>query len=729
MSHAIFKEALKILQSKFAIVMLSGTHFLVSLDQVEAIKSGRTRANLSLMKKTDGDLAMRRLLEATPLPSDSKTVASFWVDPGTKIFTRIAFDPNDKDASTLNLWADSPIIAAKGDWSIIKNYLFVIICSRSRKKYKYLRRYLAHMVQRPGEKPGVMIVLIGPQGVGKGLFFQLLSKIWPTTFLLVSNIHSIVTGFSSALECRYVVCLDEGMFHGDKVAIERLKSTITEPFVSVEEKFQPQRSIRSVHRFFAATNNAHYATVDRDDRRFVFFEVSAERQGDHEYYAKLVAAMDDPAVIAAMMADLKSTNLTHFNVRNRPRTVELASQKLQSLAGVSRFWFEILCAGDLRGTDQRSSLHLPAPEPWNEARFIATARLIELVKSADPTAARFGLIQQGEVHNRVLKLCPSAKSARRAGVSAGGLSKDTAQQRGIDLPSLAQARMDFERFMGMQIDWELGVAKSGEVAVEGVRDVSVVPPDSPEGGGNSQPNPPQVATLATLATPFNSNKKNIDMLSQTGGNGGNSGKFSPPSHKPLMSLPDLEALLKTTPRTRQEDWHRTHRYWHEFEMRNNRIVWRMTAALRTPLSEWRGDDQHTLEQVSYRTEAEYIEAVRLYQLYLCEDLHRRFLPDMLNLAYSMLIHYGGTHRQAFDFVKKHFDDFVPGLPALQTRLTNSFDDEVASMRKNRPSLMEYVDHARDLALNIDWLFDEEFRYCFFNGLSYGYQLPTLRSIP
>jgi len=199
--------------------------------------------------------------------------------------------------------------------------------------------------------------------------------------------------------------------------------------------------------------------------------------------------------------------LTHFNVRNRPRTVELAAQKLQSLSGIDRFWFEVLCAGDLRGTDQRSALHLPAPEPWSEPRFIPTARLVELIKSADPTAARFGLIQQGEIHNRVLKLCSSAKSARRAGLSAGGLSSHTAQQRGIDLPSLDQARKDFERFMGMQIDWELGAAKSGETAVEVVRAVSVVPPDSTEGGGNPQPNAPQVATLATLATPFNSNKK------------------------------------------------------------------------------------------------------------------------------------------------------------------------------------------------------------------------------
>ena len=164
-------------------------------------------------------------------------------------------------------------------------------------------------------------------------------------------------------------------------------------------------------------------------------------------------------------------------------------------------------------------------------------------------------------------------------------------------------------------------------------------------------------------------------------------------------------------------------------MRNNRVVWRMTAALRTPRSEWRGDDQHTLEQVSYRTEAEYIEAVRLYQLYVCEELHRRFIPDMLNLAYSILIHYGGTHRQAFDFVKKHFDAFVPGLPALESKFANSFDDEVASMRKNRPSLMDWLNSASNFCLDVDWLSDERYRYCLFSDIPFDYQLPARRSIP
>lgn len=725
------QSALKILQKHFAIVMLSGTHFGVSLDQVKAIKAGGMGLKLSLMKKVDADLAMRRFLEGIAISSDpKKTVADFWLDPKTKLFNQIAFDPIDDAKSTLNLWVDSPVIPAQGDWSIIRTYLADQICAGSTETFGYLMRFLAHMVQKPAEKPGVMIVLLGQQGVGKGLFFQLLQSLWPTTAMMVSDIRSIVTGFNASLESKFAVFLDEGLFHGDKNASERLKSLVTEPSIQIEEKYQPQRSIRSVHRFFAASNNDHYATVDRDDRRFLFLRVSSQRIGDFAYWDKLVAALKEPSAVSAMMFDLKNLDLSGFNIRRRPRTVEHATQKLKSLANIERFWFEVLLAGDLRGTDQSPLGLFTDAEPWIAPRFIATARLVGLIKTADPTTARFGIVQQGDVHAKVLKLCPSAKSARRAGRASGGDSSDSAQVRGIDLPSLAKARIDFEKYLGITINWEDGSATAGEVSPQTRNEYSPALPTETEGCGDPHFIAEQVATLAILATPKKDIEKNISNLVQTLGKYGNPGKFQPPSIKPLMSLRDVETFLKTTPRTREEDWRHSEKFLSCTSYRMNRRVWRITAALRTPTDQWRGEDQHTLFQVSYPSEAEYIEAVQLYQLWVCEELHHRFLPEAINLAYSMLIHYGGTHRQAFDYVVKFFQWFVPGLPALQAKFENAFDEEVAAMRMNNPSLMEFINAATNIDAGcVSYLWDEEFRYCLFNGLRYGYEVPHQFSKP
>ena len=72
------------------------------------------------------------------------------------------------------------------------------------------------MLQCPEHKPGVMLVLLGRQGTGKGLFFQILQRIWSRTSLLVSDIDQIVGRFNAALEHNYVIIMDEAMFSGDR---------------------------------------------------------------------------------------------------------------------------------------------------------------------------------------------------------------------------------------------------------------------------------------------------------------------------------------------------------------------------------------------------------------------------------------------------------------------------------------------------------------------------------
>ena len=71
---------------------------------------------------------------------------------------------------------------------------------------------------------------------------------------------------------------------GDKKALDRLKSFITESVIRVEEKYQPARAIESFHWFFAASNHEQFTNVERDDRRFFFLRVSDRRQQDTKYF-------------------------------------------------------------------------------------------------------------------------------------------------------------------------------------------------------------------------------------------------------------------------------------------------------------------------------------------------------------------------------------------------------------------------------------------------------------
>jgi hypothetical protein len=232
------------------------------------------------------------------------------------------------------------------------------------------------------------------------------------------------------------------LFAGDKRAVDRLKSLVTEPVITIEQKYQPRRTIDSYHRFIAASNSDHFAHTDRDDRRFLYLRVSSARQGDHVYFDALHKAIDDPAVISAFVHDLLNINLAGFNVRQRPKTQEHIAQKLQSLEGFDRFWYEVLLSG---GFVTPASYGGPDRNIWDTARFIGTERLREGYRHHTHGLRKYQTLTAQDIAHSLKKFCRDAKPARR--------EINRRQERGYDLPSLEGARRAFEGAIGGSIDW------------------------------------------------------------------------------------------------------------------------------------------------------------------------------------------------------------------------------------------------------------------------------------
>jgi hypothetical protein len=385
---------------------------------------------------------MRRELETLPAQFDPKQVIQdFLIDPTTHVYDSVAFTPLPTPSTTLNYWVDSPVVPLKGNWKIVWAFLFVVICNGDRHLFKYLLRYLAHMLQKPGEKPGVMLVLLGGQGTGKGTFFLLLRSVWPRTTLQVSDVDHIVGRFNACLERNYAICMDEALFAGDKKACDRLKSYVTESHITIEQKHQPLREIESFHRFFAASNHEHFASVELDARRFVFFRVSDKHQEDHAYFEALHAAISDPAVISAMVHDLLALDLSKFKVRQWPKTAEHTRQKLQSLEDFDRYWFEVLQTADFSPADGMDPMN-----PWSGPEFVSTTKLKGGWEDFDKGLRKYAPRQEREVHESIKRLCPSATKQRK---QANGR-----QERGYNLPSLPAARLEFALVMGGEVTWD-----------------------------------------------------------------------------------------------------------------------------------------------------------------------------------------------------------------------------------------------------------------------------------
>jgi hypothetical protein len=444
---------LRLVQERFSLLNISAEIRIIDNNEVADVLAGK-KNDISLYKRPEGQLVIKRFLESVYVATKPKElIEQFLVDPSTHIYDQIAFSPLKTPSTTLNYWRGPSIIPVPGDWSIIREFLYAVICDEDTTLYQYLLRYIAHMLQHPEEKPSIAIVMLSRSGCGKGSLYRLLSNIWPKSAIEVSDINHVIGSFNAALEKNYLVMLDEALFVGNKAAMERFKNMISEPTVRVEQKYQPSRTIESFHRFFAASNSEHFANIPVDDRRFVFIKVSDRRQQDLIYFDRVHKAINDSVTIAAFVYDLFAMDLTNFKVRQRPITHEHLNQRIQSLDGFERFWLEVLETGKLR--TKPLGIYSSSETDWEEPIFISTQYIIDSYSFFDKNANRYEPLQTQKVSSTLQKICPSAKSDRVKNSSGK-------QERGYKLPSIILARSEFESAIKTKIDWD---NKRSEVAV------------------------------------------------------------------------------------------------------------------------------------------------------------------------------------------------------------------------------------------------------------------------
>ena len=444
-----FRDAVQLLVDNFAIIDLEGQVRYLNLDNVEEVLKGKGNPRTTKLKyyqKSDIKLQQQRLLESSELAlekRDFNEIPLAWGrSPKTKYYEGVDFHPTEINPTVLNLWR-GPIDPKKGSCDIIDELLWKVLSNQSQEKYHYLIHFLAHAVQKPEDKPEIMLVFYGSQGTGKGSFFKLIEKIWPYTTLFVQDVKEVVGTFTGGLERAFFVTMDEALFNKEAKSANALKTKISEGKMRIAEKYEPNRTISSFHRFIAATNNEHFAQIAKGDRRFFVCEVSDVYKQDTEFFGRFNEALADEASVAAFVHKLKDIDLSNFQVRNRPKTKEHALQIIESLNDFEKYVLDMLHSGQYYGEVM--------PQDWNGSLQIATRKLTDHFIEINPSARRYGGISDRKVISDLKKMFPSVKSGYR------WRENNNEQVRGIVLPSLEDARIQFADYLEVDdavIDWD-----------------------------------------------------------------------------------------------------------------------------------------------------------------------------------------------------------------------------------------------------------------------------------
>ncbi|SFE98087.1 Primase C terminal 2 (PriCT-2) [Aureimonas phyllosphaerae] len=281
-----------------------------------------------------------------------------------------AFDPNGVEPGVYNRWRGFPrlrgedeVVADGAQCQLILRHIEEVVCAGNKEHAAYLLRWLAHLVQHPGDKPGVAVILQGGKGTGKDSLGYYVGRMLPRFYTNTAQQRHMTGNFNAHLATCLLLHVEElGWAGKSKMDDGLLKSLITNPNQIEEQKgVDADPSQKSFLRLLVTSNEGWIVPATQDERRYFVLRVSNERQRQSAYFAELAAEMNGLGP-AALRKYLEAIDLTGFDVRTPPATEALAQQKRASLTGFDLYWAEIL----ERGNAYRG----PAGEPWESSPVV-----------------------------------------------------------------------------------------------------------------------------------------------------------------------------------------------------------------------------------------------------------------------------------------------------------------------------------------------------------------------
>ena len=215
----------------------------------------------------------------------------------------------------------------------IKRHL-LILCGNDQPVADYLLNWMAQMVQFPAVKT-TMPVFVSDEGAGKGTLVYLLRKLLGDGKMLkTSNCERVFGSFNGLMASSFLVNLDELEPKELKIVEGKMKEGITEATLVINQKYQPEFTINSFHRYIMTTNKEEMVLnnmpTSKDDRRKFIIRCSDELIADPEkpdykdkkiYFDKFYAMLDDVNSVKTFYEYLKSIpNMKNFNKLKLPNT-------------------------------------------------------------------------------------------------------------------------------------------------------------------------------------------------------------------------------------------------------------------------------------------------------------------------------------------------------------------------------------------------------------------------
>lgn len=246
---------------------------------------------------------------------------SGYVKASLELVTGVVFEPNSgpivrmDGAKSVNLYKSyQPNHVPVSDISLFKEYLSRLFPNENDKAMCIA--WLAHLFQRPTERPSWHLMLCSEVGTGKGFLFEsILNPLLANQTFLVNEYDRVIGKFASVLGSSMLVLLDDPKSKSDKTATQ-LKSILSEERAFIEPKGLTGTMVKTYTRFILASNERRPLMLDADERRwYVPARLAHEesKKETQEFIGRMAVALETPGYLEAIHNFFMNYNIDDFN--------------------------------------------------------------------------------------------------------------------------------------------------------------------------------------------------------------------------------------------------------------------------------------------------------------------------------------------------------------------------------------------------------------------------------
>lgn len=274
----------------------------------------------------------------------SKQLHRNWLESQDKRIVRlreVGFDPTERDDTIkCNLWGGWPTTPRAGRCDKLLE-LGEYLCSQDPKAgamWRWLLRWLAYPIRHPGAKMKTAVIMHGPQGTGKNLFFESVLRIYGDYGGVVDQ-DAIEDKHNDFMSRKLMLVADEvvarqEMYHSKN----KLKGLVTSDWIRINPKHLASYRERNHVQLVFLSNEVQPMALERDDRRYAVIWTPPKWEA-----ARYHDVLDEIAAggIAALHQYLLEVDLADFGPATLPPLTEAKGDLVElGMDSTERFYNE-----------------------------------------------------------------------------------------------------------------------------------------------------------------------------------------------------------------------------------------------------------------------------------------------------------------------------------------------------------------------------------------------------